>query len=127
MNDAQRGGATWQSSWTGIPGSSAKKVTLSSGALNAPWGPALAPADFGALSNTPLVANSGDGRINSYDLDTGRLIGPVLDSTGTPIQVPGLRGIAFPDDSSSMSKVGNDILFYTAAGADPKQGCTWTR
>ena len=31
------------------------------GALNAPWGIALAPADFGPLSNDLLVGNLGDG------------------------------------------------------------------
>jgi hypothetical protein len=30
MNDAQQVGTTWQSSWAGIPGPSAKRVTLSS-------------------------------------------------------------------------------------------------
>jgi hypothetical protein len=30
MNDARQLGTTWQSSWAGIPGSSAKRVTLSS-------------------------------------------------------------------------------------------------
>ena len=37
------------------------------GRLNAPWGIALAPADFGRFSNTLLVGNFGDGRISSFD------------------------------------------------------------
>ena len=36
------------------------------GALNAPWGLAWAPADFGRFSNDLLVGNFGDGRITAY-------------------------------------------------------------
>ena len=35
------------------------------GALNAPWGIALAPAGFGDFSNRELVGNVGDGHINA--------------------------------------------------------------
>ena len=40
----------------------------SHGALNAPWGLAWAPADFGRFSNDLLVGNFGDGRINRLPL-----------------------------------------------------------
>ena len=43
------------------------KQLIAGGALNAPWGLALAPADFGTFSNALLVGNSGDGKINAYD------------------------------------------------------------
>src|SRR2546426_3889843 len=39
----------------------------SRGRLNSPWGLALAPADFGAVSGGLLVGNFGDGRINAFD------------------------------------------------------------
>ena len=39
------------------------------GALNAPWGLAWAPADFGRFSNDLLVGNFGDGRITAYRWD----------------------------------------------------------
>ena len=44
-------------------------VTLvdTAGALNAPWGMALAPAGFGDFSNSLLVANFGDGKIDAYN------------------------------------------------------------
>lgn len=47
----------------------------SNGALNAPWGMALAPASFGKFSNRLLVGNFGDGTINAYDLASGRWVG----------------------------------------------------
>ena len=36
---------------------------ISNGALNAPWGLAIAPANFGLFSNDLLVGNFGDGHI----------------------------------------------------------------
>jgi uncharacterized protein (TIGR03118 family) len=40
---------------------------VTGGALNAPWGLAMAPANFGGASNMLLVANFGDGKINAYN------------------------------------------------------------
>ena len=40
---------------------------ISRGALNAPWGMAIAPDGFGQLGGALLVGNFGDGRINAYD------------------------------------------------------------
>jgi uncharacterized protein (TIGR03118 family) len=40
------------------------------GALNAPWGMAIAPSSLGALAGTLLVGNFGDGKINAYDKAT---------------------------------------------------------
>ena len=37
------------------------------GQLNAPWGLALAPSDFGRFSGDLLVGNFGDGQINAYE------------------------------------------------------------
>jgi uncharacterized protein (TIGR03118 family) len=36
------------------------------GQLNAPWGIALAPSNFGAFSGDLLIGNFGDGQINAY-------------------------------------------------------------
>ena len=43
------------------------------GALNAPWGLALAPRGFGRFGGDLLVGNFGDGRINAYPADARRL------------------------------------------------------
>jgi uncharacterized protein (TIGR03118 family) len=47
----------------------------SRGTLDAPWGIALAPADFGRFSNMVLVGNFGDGHISAFDLNTGNFRG----------------------------------------------------
>ena len=44
---------------------------ISQGALDAPKGIAIAPADFDACSNALLVGNWGDGHINAYNAATG--------------------------------------------------------
>lgn len=88
------------------------------GALNAPWGIALAPADFGTLSNSLLIGNSGDGKINAYDPASGMFIGTVSDADGRPIATRGLWGIAFGNDSNNQP---HNTLFF-AAGTDEADG-----
>jgi len=41
------------------------------GQLNAPWGIALAPSNFGRFSGDVLIGNFGNGQINAYDFKTG--------------------------------------------------------
>jgi len=67
----------------------------SMGALNSPWGLALAPAGFGTFSNDLLAGNFGDGRINAFDPATGAFLGQVQDPHGRPITINGLWGLAF--------------------------------
>jgi uncharacterized protein (TIGR03118 family) len=47
------------------------KPTISHGALNSPWGVAIAPTNFGAFSNDLLVGNLGDGTIHAYNPTSG--------------------------------------------------------
>jgi uncharacterized protein (TIGR03118 family) len=81
------------------------------GKLNAPWGLALAPSDFGTLSKTLLVGNFGDGKINAYDPATGAFVGTVADSTGAAFAQSGLWGIAFGNDAVNQP---HSTLFWAA-------------
>ena len=92
-----------------------KRLVSPGGMLNAPWGVAAAPADFGSLGNALLVANSGDGRINAYDPESGRLIGTVSDADGRAIATPGLWGIAFGNGSNDQPR---NTLFFAASTDD---------
>jgi uncharacterized protein (TIGR03118 family) len=87
--------------------------------LDAPWGIALAPADFGTLSNALLVGNFGDGRINGFDASTGDFMGTVSDVSGVPFAVPGLWGIAFGNDANNQP---HSTLFYAAGVNDEANG-----
>lgn len=65
--------------------------------LNQPWGMALAPSNFGPLSNTLLVSNNLDnvGDINGFDVKTGKFVGTITSSSGKPIHIDQIWGIEF--------------------------------
>jgi len=81
------------------------------GALDAPWGIALAPSDFGALSGDLLIGNFGDGKINAYDPNNGAFKGTLSTPEGQPIVIDGLWGIGFGNDAASQP---HNTLFYAA-------------
>jgi uncharacterized protein (TIGR03118 family) len=84
------------------------------GALDAPWGIALAPASFGRFGGALLVGNFGDGIINAYDSRTGAHLGRLEEKDGKAIVLKGLWGIAFGNGLDSQP---TNALFY-AAGPD---------
>lgn len=88
-----------------------KRLVPVGGALNAPWGIALAPATFGTLSNKLLIGNLGDGVINAYDPITGDTFGSITDDNGTAITTPGLWGIAFGNGARNQ---GTSTLYFFA-------------
>ena len=86
------------------------------GALNSPWGMAVAPGNFGKFSHSLLVGNFGDGKINAYDLLTGKWLGNLTDSNGDDIVIDGLWGLAFDRDEESGKECEffADRLYFTA-------------
>jgi uncharacterized protein (TIGR03118 family) len=95
------------------------KQLVAAGALNAPWGLALAPSDFGTLSSALLVGNFGDGKINAYDPSAGTLVGTVNDSSGAAIAAPGLWGMAFGNDANNQP---HNTLFVAAGPNNEANG-----
>jgi uncharacterized protein (TIGR03118 family) len=92
---------------------------LTGGVLNAPWGLALAPANFGEFSNALLVGNFGDGRINAFDAATGALLGTLTDAADLPIEIEGLWALQFGNDGSAGKR---NELFFTAGINDEAGG-----
>jgi len=85
--------------------------------LNQPWGFAVAPANFGTLSNTLLISNNtSTGTINGYNLTTGKLVGTVKTSTGTVIKINGLWGLEFGGGSTLNGQ--KNQLFFTSGPSD---------
>jgi uncharacterized protein (TIGR03118 family) len=81
--------------------------------LNQPWGFAVAPKNFGTLSNTLLVSNNtNSGKINGFNLLTGQFVGTVKDTSGKAITIDQLWGIEFGGGTSSNG--GLNELFFTA-------------
>jgi uncharacterized protein (TIGR03118 family) len=68
---------------------------VSQGALNSPWGMAIAPANFGPFAGALLVGNFTDGKINAFNATTGAWLGTLNDATGNPITIPGLWSLDF--------------------------------
>ena len=102
-----------------LSGNLVKRLIPAGGKLNAPWGIAMAPANFGAFSNALLVGNFGDGRINAYDPTTGASLGTLSTPSGTPIAIDGLWGIAFGNGINSQPV---NTLFYAAGPVDETHG-----
>ena len=91
----------------------------SAGKLNAPWGLALAPADFGKFSNRLLIANFGDGTINAHDLATGTFLGRLKQPDGRRLMIDGLWGISF---GNGIQNQPTNVLFFAAGPGDEAHG-----
>ncbi len=81
------------------------------GALNAPWGIALAPVSFGRHGGALLIGNFGSGTISTFDLANGEYRGDLKDAKGTTITIDGLWGLSF--GNGARFQPGN-TLFYAA-------------
>jgi uncharacterized protein (TIGR03118 family) len=79
--------------------------------LNAPWGMAIAPADFGRFSNRLLIGNFGDGTVQAFDLANGNRVGALRTSPGRPIVIPVLWGMAF---GNGILNQPTNVLFFAA-------------
>jgi uncharacterized protein (TIGR03118 family) len=94
----------------------------SAGALNAPWGIAIAPAGFGSLQGNVLIGNFGDGTINIFSPNGTALAnfeGPLMSTSGQPIAFPGLWSLVFGNGDADKPVT---TLFYTAGFADQTDG-----
>jgi uncharacterized protein (TIGR03118 family) len=93
--------------------------------LNQPWGLAVAPRNFGSLSNTLLVSNNTNtGTINAFNSVTGQWVGTIKDITGKPIQISQIWGIAF---GGGTAKNGNTNQLFFTAGPDGNLAGTFGR
>jgi uncharacterized protein (TIGR03118 family) len=94
----------------------------SNGALNAPWGIAVAPSGWGSLAGDVLVGNFGDGKINIFKPNGTQLatsVGPLKGSNGQPFAFPGLWSLVFGNGDSDKPLT---TLFYTAGFATQTDG-----
>jgi uncharacterized protein (TIGR03118 family) len=92
------------------------------GQLNAPWGLARAPADFGRFSNDLLVGNFGDGQINAFEeLPSGEFVhrGELRASDGKSLTIDGLWALRF---GSGIQTAPSNTLFFTAGPNDEADG-----
>jgi uncharacterized protein (TIGR03118 family) len=83
------------------------------GRLNAPWGLAIAPANFGKFAGALLVGNFGDGRIDAYDPQTGRFIGALRGDDHRRVAIDGLWALRTGP---------NGTITFSAGPAEETQG-----
>jgi uncharacterized protein (TIGR03118 family) len=91
---------------------------VAGGALNAPWGVAIAPSGFGSIAGDVLIGNFGDGHINIYT-STGTSVGALAVNTGGTVAIPGLWSLVFGNGDPDKPAT---TLFYTAGFADQTDG-----
>jgi uncharacterized protein (TIGR03118 family) len=94
----------------------------SAGALDAPWGMALAPPGFGSLDGDLLIGNFGDGKVNIFAPNGTALatsMGSLMVTNGGTLVIPGLWSLAFGNGDSDKPLT---TLFYTAGFADQTDG-----
>jgi uncharacterized protein (TIGR03118 family) len=99
----------------GLPGG--KERLVSRGALDSPWGLALAPPSFGNVSNDLLVGNFKSGFIDIYNPATGQFQGQLKDSDGEPIQIDHLWALKVGNGGNG----GDPNKVYFTAGLDNEQ------
>lgn len=91
--------------------------------LNAPWGLAVAPSDFGPYSHSILVGNFGSGWIAAFNPVTGAFQDFLRDTNSKIVSIPGLWGIAPGNDGKSGNATS---LYYSAGGAGEQSGVLGT-
>jgi uncharacterized protein (TIGR03118 family) len=92
---------------------------ISGGALDSPWGLALAPVGFGNLAGDLLVGNFGNGLIHAYNPVTGALVETLVDENGNPILIDGLWGLRFGNGGVGQSPT---TLYFTAGPDSERHG-----
>jgi uncharacterized protein (TIGR03118 family) len=90
--------------------------------LDAPWGLAIAPHDFGRFSDSLLVGNFGNGRIHAFDRRTGFPLGTLRDAQHRPIVIDGLWAL---DVGNGTFGAPNQVVF-SARPADESHGLVGT-
>jgi uncharacterized protein (TIGR03118 family) len=94
---------------------------INNGALNSPWGIALAPASFGIFGGALLVGNFGEGNpsIHAYNPTTGAFLGTIQDESGNGIVIDELWALQIGNGGA-----GGDVntLYFSAGTAEEEHG-----
>lgn len=94
---------------------------INNGALNSPWGVAIAPASFGIFGGALLVGNFGEGNpsIHAYNPSTGAFLGTLQNEDGDGIEIDELWALQFGNGGN-----GGDVntLYFTAGPGEEEHG-----
>jgi uncharacterized protein (TIGR03118 family) len=85
------------------------------GPLHSPWGIALAPGNFGPMSNAILISNNiSRGLINAFNPSTGQFLGSLRDASGKPIEIDNVWALQFGGGGGPNVNGLTNQLFFTA-------------
>jgi uncharacterized protein (TIGR03118 family) len=91
----------------------------SNGALDAPWGLAIAPNSFGEYAGDLLVGNFGDGTVDAFNLGSNSYVGQLKGTDGNPLVIDGLWGLSQGNNGSGGSP---DKIYFSAGPDDEVNG-----
>jgi uncharacterized protein (TIGR03118 family) len=91
------------------------------GALNSPWGLAMAPADFGSASGDLLVGNFGNGKVNAFSWSGGawNYVGKLRMDNGDAVKIDGLWALEFGNGAGSGP---TNSLYFTSGPGEESHG-----
>lgn len=94
---------------------------INNGALNSPWGIALAPATFGIFGGALLIGNFGEGNpsIHAYNPTTGAFLGTIQDESGNGIVIDELWALQFGNGGAGGDP---NALYFTAGTGEEEHG-----
>lgn len=87
--------------------------------MNAPWGVAQAPADWGQFSGDVLVGMFGSGRIAAFDPASGKFEGLLRNQDGSALKIDGLWALTFGNGAANADP---NTLYFTAGPNDESNG-----
>lgn len=94
---------------------------INNGALNSPWGCALAPASFGIFGGALIIGNFGEGNpsLHAYNPTTGAFLGTLQNENGDGIEIDELWALAFGNGGA-----GGDVntMYFTAGVGEEQHG-----
>lgn len=102
-------------------GTFVKTLVPNTAVLNQAWGIALAPSNFGPLSNTLLISNNSvNGTINGFNPVNGAFVGTIKTRSGFPIVLNNLWGIAFGGGTANNGAT-NELFVTVGPGIGPNE------
>src|SRR6476620_2064966 len=94
---------------------------INNGALNSPWGIAIAPSTFGIFGSALLIGNFGEGNpsIHAFNPTTGAFLGTLQNENGDGIVIDELWALQFGNGGA-----GGDVntLYFSAGTAEEEHG-----
>ncbi|HBB98776.1 MAG TPA: TIGR03118 family protein [Blastocatellia bacterium] len=94
---------------------------INNGALNSPWGVAIAPSTFGIFGSALLIGNFGEGNpsIHAFNQTNGAFLGTLQNENGDGIVINELWGLLF---GNGVTGGDPGTLYFNAGTGDEEHG-----